>query len=45
MIRVMHEEHDFSDLFLKFLLARSMRQQAASTLHGGSLYRRFEALL
>src|SRR5579864_3779354 len=25
MIRVMHEEHDFSDLFLKFLLARSMR--------------------
>jgi CRP-like cAMP-binding protein len=28
MIRVMHEEHDFSDLFLKFLLARSMRAQA-----------------
>ena len=28
MIRVMHEEHDFSDLFLKFLLARSMRTQA-----------------
>lgn len=28
MIRVMHEEHDFSDLFLKFLLARSMRIQA-----------------
>jgi CRP/FNR family transcriptional regulator, cyclic AMP receptor protein len=28
MIRVMHEEHDFSDLFLKFLLARSMRVQA-----------------
>lgn len=27
-IRVMHEEHDFSDLFLKFLLARSMRIQA-----------------
>jgi CRP-like cAMP-binding protein len=24
----MHEEHDFSDLFLKFLLARSMRIQA-----------------
>ena len=29
MVRVMHEEHDFSDLFLKFLLARSMRIQAA----------------
>ena len=28
MIRVMHEEHDFSDLFLKFLLDRSMRIQA-----------------
>ena len=28
MIRVMHEEHDFSDVFLKFLLARSMRIQA-----------------
>ena len=28
MIRVMHEEHDFSDLFLSFLLARSMRTQA-----------------
>ena len=28
MIRVMHEEHDFSDLFLKFLLKRSMRIQA-----------------
>jgi CRP-like cAMP-binding protein len=28
MIRVMHEEHDFSDLFLKYLLARSMRIQA-----------------
>ncbi len=28
MIRVMHEEHEFSDLFLKFLLARSMRIQA-----------------
>jgi CRP/FNR family cyclic AMP-dependent transcriptional regulator len=28
MIRVMHEEHDFSDLFLSFLLARSMRIQA-----------------
>ena len=28
MIRVLHEEHDFSDLFLKFLLARSMRIQA-----------------
>src|ERR1700691_1921137 len=28
MIRVMHDEHAFSDLFLKFLLARSMRTQA-----------------
>jgi CRP/FNR family cyclic AMP-dependent transcriptional regulator len=28
MIRVMHHEHAFSDLFLKFLLARSMRTQA-----------------
>ena len=28
MVRVIHEEHDFSDLFLKFLLARSMRTQA-----------------
>jgi len=28
MIRVMHEEHEFSNLFLKFLLARSMRTQA-----------------
>jgi CRP/FNR family cyclic AMP-dependent transcriptional regulator len=28
MIRVMHEEHVFSDLFLRFLLARSMRTQA-----------------
>lgn len=28
MIRVMHGEHVFSDLFLKFLLARSMRVQA-----------------
>ena len=28
MIRVMHEEHTFSDLFVKFLLARSMRTQA-----------------
>ena len=27
MIRVMHEEHEFSDLFLKFLLTRSMRTQ------------------
>ena len=27
-IRVMHEEHSFSDLFLKVLLARSMRTQA-----------------
>jgi CRP-like cAMP-binding protein len=28
MIHVMHQEHAFSDLFLKFLLARSMRTQA-----------------
>jgi CRP/FNR family cyclic AMP-dependent transcriptional regulator len=28
MIRVMHEQHAFSDLFLKFLLTRSMRTQA-----------------
>ena len=28
MIRAMHEEQDFSDLFIKFLLARSMRIQA-----------------
>jgi CRP-like cAMP-binding protein len=28
MVRVMHEEHDFSDLFMKFLLERSMRIQA-----------------
>jgi CRP/FNR family cyclic AMP-dependent transcriptional regulator len=28
MIRVMHEQHAFSDLFVKFLLARSMRTQA-----------------
>jgi CRP-like cAMP-binding protein len=28
MIRVMHQEHAFSDLFLKFLLERSMKTQA-----------------
>jgi CRP-like cAMP-binding protein len=28
MNRVLHQEHTFSDLFLKFLLARSMRTQA-----------------
>jgi CRP/FNR family cyclic AMP-dependent transcriptional regulator len=28
MVRVMHGEHEFSDLFMKFLLARSMRIQA-----------------
>jgi CRP-like cAMP-binding protein len=28
IIRVMHKEHQFSDLFLKLLLARSMRSQA-----------------
>jgi CRP/FNR family cyclic AMP-dependent transcriptional regulator len=28
MVRVMHEEHSFSDLFVKFLLVRSMRTRA-----------------
>ena len=28
MIRVMHEEYSFSDMYMKFLLARSMRTQA-----------------
>lgn len=28
MVRVIHEEHEFSDLFVKFLLERSMRVQA-----------------
>jgi CRP/FNR family transcriptional regulator, cyclic AMP receptor protein len=28
IVRVLHEEHAFSDLFLNFLLARSMRTQA-----------------
>lgn len=28
MVRVMHDEPDFADIFLKFLLARSMRTQA-----------------
>ena len=28
MVRVLHEEHAFSDMFLKFLLHRSMRTQA-----------------
>src|SRR5690348_13516608 len=28
MIRVMHEEHGFSDLFVSFLLTRAMRTQA-----------------
>lgn len=28
MLRVLHDEHAFSDVFLKFLLARSMRTQA-----------------
>ena len=32
MIRVMHEEHTFSDLFLKFLLARSMRMPQETDL-------------
>jgi CRP/FNR family cyclic AMP-dependent transcriptional regulator len=28
MIRVMHQEHSFSEMYMKFLLARSMRTQA-----------------
>jgi CRP/FNR family cyclic AMP-dependent transcriptional regulator len=28
MIRVMHDEHSFSEMYMKFLLARSMRTQA-----------------
>ena len=28
MVRVMHQEHSFSDMFMAFLLARSMRTQA-----------------
>jgi CRP/FNR family cyclic AMP-dependent transcriptional regulator len=28
MVRVIHEEHSFSDLLVKFLLAHSMRAQA-----------------
>jgi CRP/FNR family cyclic AMP-dependent transcriptional regulator len=28
MVRVLHEEHEFSDLFVKFILIRSMRTQA-----------------
>jgi CRP/FNR family cyclic AMP-dependent transcriptional regulator len=28
MLRVLHEEHSFSDFFLKFMLARGMRTQA-----------------
>jgi CRP-like cAMP-binding protein len=28
MIHVMHEEHSFSEMYMKFLLARSMRTQA-----------------
>jgi CRP-like cAMP-binding protein len=28
MVKVMHEEHDFSDMFLRFLLERTMRIQA-----------------
>lgn len=28
MVRAMHEDHDFADLFMKFLVARSMRIQA-----------------
>jgi hypothetical protein len=28
MIRVMHEERSFSEMYMKFLLARSMRTQA-----------------
>jgi len=28
MVRAMHQEHDLTDLFMKFLLERSMRVQA-----------------
>ena len=28
MLRVLHDEHDFSDYFLRFMLARAMRTQA-----------------
>jgi len=28
MVRTLHEEHAFSDLFVKFLLSRSIRTQA-----------------
>lgn len=28
MVRVLHDEHSFSDLFLKFILAKSLRTQA-----------------
>jgi len=28
MVRVLHEEHSFSDMFLKFMLARNLRSQA-----------------
>jgi CRP/FNR family transcriptional regulator, cyclic AMP receptor protein len=28
MLRVLHQEHDFSDIFLKFMLVRGMRNQA-----------------
>jgi CRP/FNR family transcriptional regulator, cyclic AMP receptor protein len=28
MLRVLHEEHDFSDFFLKFMLLRGMKAQA-----------------
>jgi CRP/FNR family cyclic AMP-dependent transcriptional regulator len=28
MLRVLHDEHDFSDLFVKFMLARGIRTQA-----------------
>jgi CRP-like cAMP-binding protein len=28
MLRIMHQEHEFSDLFLKFMLERSLRRQA-----------------
>jgi hypothetical protein len=40
MVRVMHEEHSFSDVFLKFLLVRGMRTQARRLLAGWALSRR-----
>jgi len=39
MIRVMHEEHSFSDMYLKFLLARSMRTQPILSISFSALAR------